>query len=124
MESIREQKVADCRRLAREARERADRAGDFAVKRDYLNLERRWLLLAQSYEWSNRFAASPPGQDTRIAVFMPPDPPDPSLPRVMCSECGKRMRLASIEPMVAGRAETHTFECDCGNTFAQTALRR
>ena len=124
MGHIREQKIASCRRLAREARERAERAVDLAARRDYLNLQRRWLLLAQSYESSDRFAGSAADDGNRIAVFTPPEPPNPFLPRVMCPECGKRMRLASIAPSVAGRAETNTFECVCGNTFAQIAPPR
>jgi hypothetical protein len=121
METNQEKKIADCHRLAREARSKAERATDFAVKRDFLHLERRWLLLAQSYEWVERRSDARDQSDNRIAIFMPPEPPDPSLPRVMCPACGKLMTLKSITPSVDGRTETSAFNCACGNTFTQIA---
>ena len=47
------QEVAECHRHAREARETAERAAE-ADKLDYLAIERRWLMLAESYELVQR----------------------------------------------------------------------
>jgi hypothetical protein len=119
------EKVAQCQARAREAREKAERATDFAVKRDYLNLERRWLLLAESYELTERVAVFNSEVKKRIAVFKPPDPPDPRLPRAKCVRCGKQMRLAQIEPVLgSAQAETARFECSCGEKLAQTIIRQ
>jgi hypothetical protein len=119
------EKIAQCHRRAREAKEKAERATDFAAKRDYLNLERRWLLLAESYELTQRVSDFNAEVKKRIAVLRPPDPPDPALPRVLCPSCGKRMRLISIEPVFgARRAERNVFECVCGFVLAQTQDRQ
>jgi len=119
------EKVAECQRRAREARETAERASDSVTKTDYENLERRWLLLAESYELSDRVSHFNDEVRRRIAVFRPPDPRDPAVPSVMCPNCGKRMRLAQIEPRSPplGR-ETATFECTCGEKLAQPLPHR
>ena len=46
--------ISECYRLAAEARQKADAANDPSTKGDFLNLERRWLFLAHSYEFSER----------------------------------------------------------------------
>jgi PAS domain S-box-containing protein len=43
-----------CYERAAEAKERADQALDPEAKADFLNIERRWLLLARSYEFGER----------------------------------------------------------------------
>jgi hypothetical protein len=43
-------RVAECRRFATEARRMADAARTPAEKADLLQVERRWLSLARSYE--------------------------------------------------------------------------
>ena len=43
--------IAECHRYAIEARERANTAGKAATKQDFLDMERRWLSLARSYEF-------------------------------------------------------------------------
>jgi hypothetical protein len=45
-----------------------------------------------------------------------------NIPRVVCPECGKRMRLAVLEPYPAvdTRKETTTFICECGERFSYT----
>jgi hypothetical protein len=44
------------------------------------------------------------------------------IPRVVCPECGKKMRLASLEPHPGTntRKETTTFICDCGERYSYT----
>jgi hypothetical protein len=48
--------IAHCNHRAHECRAMADDTCNEAVKRDFLDLERRWLLLARSYELGDRFA--------------------------------------------------------------------
>src|SRR5262249_21764280 len=114
------EKAAECHRRAREAREAAERSCDSISRTDYENLERRWLLLAESYQLSERVSHFQDEVRKRIAVLRPPDPPNPALPSVKCPNCGKRMRLVQIEPgsPPQGR-ETATFECTCGEKLAQ-----
>ncbi len=49
----------------------------------------------------------------------------PAIPRVLCPECGARMRLARIDPESDSvrDAETTTFACDCGFTYRHTLDR-
>jgi hypothetical protein len=44
--------IAECHEHARMCRERAERALDPATKNDFLDQERRWLSLANSYEFA------------------------------------------------------------------------
>jgi hypothetical protein len=48
--------IAECYRRAAEARERAKAAHDAALKQDFLDMERRWLSLAHSYEFTQRLS--------------------------------------------------------------------
>jgi len=45
-----------------------------------------------------------------------------NVPRVLCPECGKRMRFAVFEshPALDTRKETTTFICECGERFSYT----
>jgi PAS domain S-box-containing protein len=43
-----------CHERALEARERADETADPEMKADFLNIEKRWLILARSYEFGER----------------------------------------------------------------------
>jgi hypothetical protein len=46
--------IADCYRCAAKARARALAAHDPALQQDFLDMERRWMLLARSYEFTQR----------------------------------------------------------------------
>jgi hypothetical protein len=46
--------IRDCYRLAEDARRKADGAIDPLTKNDFLDLERRRLFLAHSYEFTER----------------------------------------------------------------------
>jgi hypothetical protein len=50
LENLSEQ-ILDCLRRAEESAERARHEPDSAVRRDFLDMERRWLKLAHSYEF-------------------------------------------------------------------------
>ena len=53
------EEIAECYRRAHESREQAERTPDPSLKQDFLDLERRWLSLARSYEFSERVRISP-----------------------------------------------------------------
>jgi hypothetical protein len=114
------EEVAECQRRARDAAERASAAIDPNIKSTYLDLERRWLLLAKSYEFTQRVADFNAESKRRVATFRPPMPPHPALPMVTCSSCGRTMRLARIEPLI-DNSQQMTFECICGATLNRTA---
>jgi hypothetical protein len=46
--------IAECYRHATEARKRAKHSHYEATKQDFLDIERRWLSLAHSYEFAER----------------------------------------------------------------------
>jgi len=46
--------IAECYLRAEQARLRAKRADDAALKQESLDMERRWISLARSYEFTER----------------------------------------------------------------------
>ena len=48
--------IRHCYRHAVEARRKADAAYDPVVKQDFLDMERRWIALARSYELSEQIS--------------------------------------------------------------------
>jgi hypothetical protein len=117
--------VADCYERADESRARAAAAADENDKTEYLNIERRWIMLARSYELSERITGFAEEVKRRLRVLIPPEPPHPAVPRVTCVHCGRKMRLAHIEPVLKDGRVTNasTFSCKCGFTCRQTADR-
>jgi hypothetical protein len=119
------EQVAYCYQRARECVLHANRSTDEQTKMRYLEQERRWLALAHSYSFSERLETFNEEVKRRVAVLHPPEPQSLAVPRVMCPQCGKRMRLRKIEP--AGepprRAEKSTFDCACGFVYDQTVDR-
>ena len=115
--------VTDCYERAGESRARAAAAANENDKTEYLNIERRWIMLARSYELSERIGGFTDNVKRRLYVLIPPEPPHPAMPRVTCAECGGKMRLTQIEPGLKGGrgANTSTFTCKCGFTCRQAA---
>jgi hypothetical protein len=114
--------VADCYERAVESRSRAADAANEIEKAEYLNLERRWMMLARSYELSECVAGLNAEAQQRFRVLIPPEPPHPAVPRLTCAECGGRMRLTQIEPALK-EGQTSTFACKCGFTCLRAADR-
>jgi hypothetical protein len=112
------QEVAECHRRALEARERAAGTTDATVRSSYLDLERRWLLVAKSYEFTRRVTDFNDETWRRIAAFRPATPPHPALPIVTCPHCNRKMRLAHIESLIDG-AQQMQFDCACGASASQ-----
>jgi hypothetical protein len=114
--------VADCYERAAESRLRAANAVNELERAEYLNLERRWMMLARSYELSESVAGMNEEAKHRLRVLIPPVPPHPAVPRLTCAECGGRMRLTQIEPALK-EGQTSTFACKCGFTCLRAADR-
>lgn len=114
--------VADCYARARDAHERAEAVQDPAMREHYLGMERRWLLLAQSHETRARLDTFTEESRARLRAFTPRHP---AIPRVMCPECGRHMRLERIEPSSTPqrRADVVTFSCACTFLLHQTIDR-
>src|ERR1700761_9628544 len=91
--------VARCHERAIEFRSKAEDAPNEAVRRDYLDAEHRWLILARSYEFSDRLTNYT--NDLTSRLFS--EPMHPVLPFITCPKCGSRMRLATVEPGVETR---------------------
>jgi len=117
--------VADCYERAGESRARAANAANEVDKTEYLNIERRWIMLARSYELNERVTGFNEEVKRRLRVLIPPEPPHPAVPRLTCAECGGRMRLTQIEPALkeGQAANTSTFACTCGFTCRQAGDR-
>jgi hypothetical protein len=107
--------IAYCYERAGESRTKAADCSSECDREEHLEIERRWLLLAGSYELSERIGDFSDELTRRLRVLIPPKPPHPAIPLVRCPECHKRMRLAQIEPCLpADRfADTWTFACEC-----------
>jgi hypothetical protein len=114
--------IADCYERAAESRSRAANAANEMEQAEYLNLERRWVMLARSYELSESVAGINGEAKHRLGVLIPPEPPHPAVPRLTCAECGGRMRLTQIEPALK-EGQTSTFACKCGFTCLRAADR-
>ncbi len=113
--------IANCYERAGESRARAAAAVNEVDKVEYLEIERRWIMLARSYELSERITGFSDELKRHLRVLIPPEPPHPALPRATCQACGGKMRLTQIEPgMKAGRVAT-TFSCKCGFVCREAA---
>ena len=110
------EEAAECQRRAREAKERADGAADPTVKSNYLDLERRWLLLAKSCVFTQRVADFNAETRRRIAAFRPPHP---ALPIVHCPGFGMTLRLTQTG-VGSRRREGTSFACGCGEALTLT----
>ena len=117
--------VTVCYQRAGESRTRAAAATNEIEKTEYLNIERRWIMLARSYELSERVGGCTDNVKRRLCVLIPPEPPHPAMPRVTCAECGGKMRLTQIEPGLreGHGANTSTFTCKCGFICRQAGDR-
>ena len=81
-------KIAYCYERAGQSRAKAANCIEERVVQEHLEIERCWLALARSYELSERIGRF---NDERLRVLIPPQPPDPAIPIVRCSECGKEL---------------------------------
>jgi hypothetical protein len=114
------EQIAECLRHAAEFHDRAEQEADGESRVFLLNMEGRWLALARSYEFELRladFTAEAGRQLARSRLR-------PALTRVTCPECGKFMRLTTVEPLMPPRqADIARFDCVCGFTYKHTIKR-
>ena len=113
-------KARECYRHAGEASSRARQTGHTSVQKTYFDLEHQWLTLANSYEFSEQVTDYFAGElSHRLSALRSNTM---SIPRVVCPECGKKMRLHLLEPypVLHTRKETTTFICDCGESYSYT----
>jgi hypothetical protein len=117
--------IAYCNERAGESRATARNCSNERDKQEHLELERRWLQLARSYELSERIGHFGDELGRLLRMFLLPEPPHPAIPLVRCSECGKRMRLRQIVPCLhtSRLADTWTFICECGLSCEQVVDR-
>ena len=114
------QQVTDCHRHAREAGEQAEHAVNEAERLDYLAMERRWLLLAESYELVQRLSNFSSEAKKHAAAFFSSQS-NPAAARVCCPACGKQMPWTGTrQPRLHSGAGRSYFECE---TCDVTALR-
>lgn len=102
-------KAALCYERAAEAKRKAEATANPLERTDQLEMEVRWLKLAESYELSERIA--------KISCHV-------ALQKVAktCGFCCGRLRLKSAEPLRAfDGMENHTYECvECKRMCAFT----
>jgi hypothetical protein len=65
------ERVADCYHRASECRAKANDAFNEAARQEYLDIERRWLMLARSYELSDRVTDYVTEAERRLRVTIP-----------------------------------------------------
>lgn len=112
-------KVTDCHDRAQEAREQAERAPE-AGKLSYLALERRWLMLAESYELLEYLGDFSRAADQRatagIAAY--------SDPAAQCPICGNDMRQTNSSQASSKPAANRLyFACEACDLTALHAGR-
>ena len=117
--------IAYCYERAGESRATAASCYSESDKHEHLELERRWLALARTYELSERVGHFTDERGCQLRVLIPPEPPHPAIPVVRCRECGKRMRLGQVVPCLptSHLADTWTFVCECGFSCDQVVDR-
>jgi hypothetical protein len=116
-------KARECYEHAAEASSRAKQAEYAAMRKTYFELERQWIFLARSYEVSEK-TTDFTGELTRRLHALRRIPA--GIPSVVCPTCGKKMRLALLEPypIPETQKETTTFICDCGERYSYTVAPR
>jgi hypothetical protein len=79
------------------------------------------MALANGFDFEDRLGAFTGEAKRSLAVFKPPHP---ALPRVMCPDCSRSMRLVRIGPSeLPRRADINLFACSCGSTHSLTVDR-
>ena len=95
-------KIGECLRQAKDCARKAAAQSDPLLKKDYLDLERRWLLLARSYELGDRLTDFSNEVKRRVRGFSRPEEPHTSRPQ---STVGKPSeQVPSITPFLQRKA--------------------
>ena len=117
--------IALCYQRASECRAKAENAFSETAGQ-YFDLERRWLMLARSYELSERLTSFPDKVGSRLRGSPTPEQPHTDVAVPTCSQCGRTMMLKAIEACVHQwrNADLCTFTCECGFTYQQSVPNR
>ena len=59
--------IRECYQLAADCARRAKAEADPQLRQDFLDMERRWLFLARSYEFTRRIVCSAPSRASQDA---------------------------------------------------------
>lgn len=121
------ERVADCHRCARQAREGAEHAPE-AEKPDHLALERAWLMLAESYELLGRIGDFGGATHEQIGAELRRHSTAVTA-RAPCPLCGKDMRKTVCEtdqPRASSNAGggRYYFKCDSCEVAALLSERQ
>lgn len=89
----------------------------------YFGLENRRQVFSHRYEHSDQQTDFTGDLTRRLLALRKVGI---SIPRVLCPQCGNKMRLAALEPHPGpnSRKETTTFTCECGEGFSYTIAPR
>jgi len=114
------QQVADCLAKAADARERAQTITDPNIKAMYFDLERRWMMLAESFRFVERADQFLDDAERHRLSVAPPPPlkrDNSHLTPIQCDKCGYKAHLMKCAPctVTQGVREIWTYMCElCG----------
>jgi hypothetical protein len=112
------EQINECLTRAGQARERALAAIDPEIEATYFDIERRWMMLANSFrfvEQADRFLND--AQINRAEAGQHPKVDNSHLTPIYCEKCGGKAHLMSCAPctLSQGVREIWTFRCElCG----------
>src|SRR5262245_28097286 len=113
------EQISDCLARAAEAREQARAVTDPKIKATYLDIARRWMMLAESYRFVERADQFLDDAQRDRLPFGPPRPKvdNSHLTPIYCETCGGKAHLMKCAPCrrSQGLREIWTFRCElCG----------
>lgn len=98
---------------------KAKQATNEAVRADFLSMERNWLKLARSYDFSERLGGFVNHLAAQKATTL-----RARIPVVTCADCATPMRLQSLVPHPKyNNLDQHTYECTCGHQTVVSVAR-
>jgi len=114
------QQIADCLAKAADARERAQAIDDPKIKAVYLELEGRWMALAESYrfvERADQFLDDAQRHRLPVTPAVRLKSDNSHLTPIQCDKCGYKAHLMKCAPctITRGVREIWTYQCElCG----------
>ena len=114
------EQIRVCLERAAEARATALATTDPERKSAYFDMERRWMLLAESYrfvERADQFLDDAQRHRLPAAIRLRPKPDNSHETPIICEHCGGKAHLIKCEPcqLTQGVREIWTFGCElCG----------
>src|SRR5262245_9851179 len=112
--------IRDCLEHAAEANSCAQAQTDPNIKATFLDIERRWMLLVESYQFveqADRFLDDARRHNVQIGPPPRPNSDNSHLTLIFCEKCGGKAHLMDCAPCTRsqGLREIWTFRCElCG----------